>query len=147
MISRVLYAKMPPHFKKPIDLAYLQNGTYYQIEAHFVMELKLRGIENDNEILDHHVSNGNARQRIQTDLSKTTCQSCKKLGHLIKDSARESGEKRNKTRNLPKLHTAPQLQCMLFVLNIKDKKPLLINVGTVQIPKTKLKTHTTCIQC
>ena len=84
MINRVLYTKMPAHFERPIDSAYLENGTYYKAVAHFGKELKLRGIENDNEIRDHHVTD-NARQRIQSDLSKTACQGCKKLSRLIND--------------------------------------------------------------
>ena len=50
---------MPPHFKKPIDQAFLENVTYYQAVAQFEKDLKLRGVENDNEIRDHHVITGN----------------------------------------------------------------------------------------
>ena len=31
MIENLLYAKMPPHLKKSINQAYLENSTYNQI--------------------------------------------------------------------------------------------------------------------
>ena len=34
MIEKLRYAKMPPHFKKSINQAYLKNGTHDQIVKH-----------------------------------------------------------------------------------------------------------------
>ena len=34
MIDCLLYAKLPPHLKRSLNLAYLENGTYDQIVAH-----------------------------------------------------------------------------------------------------------------
>ena len=34
MIDSLLYAKLPPHLKRSLNLAYLENGTYDQIVAH-----------------------------------------------------------------------------------------------------------------
>ena len=34
MIDSLLYAKLPPHLKRSLNLAYLENGTYHQIVAH-----------------------------------------------------------------------------------------------------------------
>ena len=34
MIDILLYAKLPPHWKRSLNLAYLENGTYDQIVAH-----------------------------------------------------------------------------------------------------------------
>ena len=34
MIDNLLYAKLPPHLKRSLNLAYLENGTYDQIVAH-----------------------------------------------------------------------------------------------------------------
>ena len=47
MIENLLYAKMPPHLKKSINQAYLENGTYDQIVKHFERELELNGLEAD----------------------------------------------------------------------------------------------------
>ena len=43
MINSLLFAKPPPCFKKSLNLAYFENGTYNQIVA-------LRGLENDREL-------------------------------------------------------------------------------------------------
>ena len=42
MIDSLLYAKLPPHLKRSLNLAYLENGTYDQILAHLERELELR---------------------------------------------------------------------------------------------------------
>ena len=50
MIDSLLYAKLPPHLKRSLNLAYLENGTYDQIVAHLERELELSGLENDGEL-------------------------------------------------------------------------------------------------
>ena len=47
MIENLLYAKMPPHLKKSINQAYLENGTYDQIVKHLEREMELNGLEAD----------------------------------------------------------------------------------------------------
>ena len=47
MIENLLYAKMPPHRKKSINQAYLENGSYYQIVKHLEREMELNGSEAD----------------------------------------------------------------------------------------------------
>ena len=50
MIDSLLYGKLPPHLKRSLNLAYLENGTYDQIVAHLERELELRSLENDGEL-------------------------------------------------------------------------------------------------
>ena len=50
MIDSLLYAKLPPHLKRFLNLAYLENGTYDQIVAHLEKELELSCLENDREL-------------------------------------------------------------------------------------------------
>ena len=50
MIDSLLYAKLPPHLKRSLNLAYLEKGTYDQIVAHLERELELSGLENDGEL-------------------------------------------------------------------------------------------------
>ena len=38
LIDSSLYAKLPPHAKRSVNLAYLENGTYDQIVAHLERE-------------------------------------------------------------------------------------------------------------
>ena len=49
-IKQFIYAKMPPHLKKPINQAHLENGTYEQIVSHLERELELNGLEAPDEI-------------------------------------------------------------------------------------------------
>ena len=49
MIDSLLYAKLPPHMKRSLNLAYLENGTYDQKVAHLEKELEFSGLENDGE--------------------------------------------------------------------------------------------------
>ena len=44
-----MYAKMPPHLKKFINQAHLENGTYEQIALHLEKDLELKGLEAPDE--------------------------------------------------------------------------------------------------
>ena len=86
MIDSLLYAKLPPHLKRSLNLAYLENGTYDQIVAHLQKELELSGLENDGELTIPTMTaippNDNEQNTEQT---KVTCHYCKKPGHVIRD--------------------------------------------------------------
>ena len=79
IIEQFIYAKMPPHLKKSINQAQLENGTYEQIVTHLERELELNGLEAPDELLmntvSHNTTNTNA------DRPKPTCHHCKRLGH------------------------------------------------------------------
>ena len=45
MIEQFIYAKMPPHLKKSINQAHLENRTYEQIVTHLKRELELNSLE------------------------------------------------------------------------------------------------------
>ena len=101
MIDSLLYAKLPPHLKRSLNLAYLENGTYDQIVAHLERELELSGLENDGELtiltmtaVPPHENQQNAEQ------TKVTCHYCKKPGHFIRD-CRKRMRKEQEQRNDP----------------------------------------------
>ena len=48
-IDHFIYAKMPPHLKKSINQAHLENGTYEQIVTHLERELELNSLEYPDE--------------------------------------------------------------------------------------------------
>ena len=50
MIDSLLYAKFPPHLKRSLNLADLENGTYDHIVAHLERELELSGLQNDGQL-------------------------------------------------------------------------------------------------
>ena len=45
VIEQLIYAKMPPHLKKSINQAHLENGTYEQIVTNLERELELNTLE------------------------------------------------------------------------------------------------------
>ena len=49
IIDQFIYAKMPPHLKKSINQAHLENGTYEQIVIHLERELELNSLEYPDE--------------------------------------------------------------------------------------------------
>ena len=49
IIEQFIYAKMPPHLKKSINQAHLENGTYEQIMTHLEKELELNSLEYPDE--------------------------------------------------------------------------------------------------
>ena len=84
MIDSLLYAKLPPHLKRSLNLAYLENGTYDQIVAHLERELDLSDLENDGELT---ISTKTAvpphDNQQNTEQAKTVCHYCKKPDHVI----------------------------------------------------------------
>ena len=99
MIDSLLYAKLPPHLKRSLNLAYLENGTYDQIVAHLERELELSGLENDGELAIPTMTavppNDNQQNTEQT---KIVCHYCKKPGHVIRECCkriRKEQEQRN----------------------------------------------------
>ena len=86
MIDSLLYAKLPLHLERSLNLAYLENGTYDQIVAHLERELEINGLENDGELTIPTMTavppNDNQQN---TEQAKTVCHYCKKPGHVIRD--------------------------------------------------------------
>ena len=101
MIDSLLYAKLPPHLKRSLNLAYLENGTYDQIVAHLERELELSGLENDGELTIPTMTavppNDNQQNTEQT---KIVCHYCKKPGHVIRE-CRKRIRKEQEQRNGP----------------------------------------------
>ena len=79
IIEKFIYAKMPPHLKKSINQAYLENGTFEQIVTHLEWELELNGLEVPAELQINTVSQ--QPTNTNADRPKPTCHHCKKPGH------------------------------------------------------------------
>ena len=98
IIEQFIYAKMlmPPHLKKSINQAHLENGTYEQIVTHLERELELNGLEAPDELPINNVSqqptNTNADRPIPT------FHHCKKPGHY-KNQCRLLKKQREQTEN------------------------------------------------
>ena len=92
IIEHFIYAKMPPHLKKSINQAHLENGTYEQIVTHLERELELNGLEAPDELQINTVSQ--QPTNTNADRPKPTCHHCKKPGYyrnqcrLLKKTAR-----------------------------------------------------------
>ena len=101
MIDSLIYAKLPPHLKRSLNLAYLGNGTYDQIVTHLEIELELSGLENDGELTIPTMTavppNDNQQN---TEQLKIVCHYCKKPGHVIRD-CRKRIRKEQEQRNNP----------------------------------------------
>ena len=101
MIDSLLYAKLPPHLKRSLNLAYLEIGTYDQIVAHLERELELSGLENDGELTIPTMTAVPPNDSQQnTEQTKVVCHYCKKPGHLIRD-CRKRMRKEQEQRNDP----------------------------------------------
>ena len=96
IIEQFIYAKMPPHLKKSINQAHLENGTYEQIVTHLERELELNGLEAPDELqiktVSHNISNANV------DRTKPTCHYCEKPGHY-ENQCRLLKKQRKQTEN------------------------------------------------
>ena len=48
MTENLFNAKLPPHLKRSINQAYLENGTNKQIIRHLEREMELNGLESED---------------------------------------------------------------------------------------------------
>ena len=90
MIDTLLCAKLPPHLRRSINLAYLKNGTYDQIVELLERELELSGIETDGDLPIPTMSTTRMTLIKQTqpqsaEQQQIICRYCKKPGHVIKE--------------------------------------------------------------
>ena len=87
---------MPPHLKKSINQAHLENGTYEQIVSHLERELELNGLEAPDEIPINTVTQQTPQQN--SNKHKPTCHHCKKGGHY-QNQCRQLKREKDQTRN------------------------------------------------
>ena len=103
IIEQFIYAKMPPHLKKSINQAHLENGTYEQIVTHLERELELNGLEAPDELQINTVSQNTVNAN--ADKTKPTCHYCKKPGHyknqcrLLKKQREQTDDNQNNPGN------------------------------------------------
>ena len=79
IIEQFINAKMPPHLKKSMNQAHLENGTYEQFVTHLEREVELNGLEAPDELPINKVSQ--QPTNTNADRPKPTCHHCKKPGH------------------------------------------------------------------
>ena len=96
IIEQFIYAKMPPHLKKSINQAHLENGTYEQIVSHLERELELNGLEAPDEMPINTVTQQAPQQNANK--PKPTCHHCKKPGHY-QNQCRQLKREKDQTRN------------------------------------------------
>ena len=76
IIEQFINAKMPPHLKKSLNQAHLENGTYEKIVIYLEGEIELNGLKAPDEqqinIVSQHAT------KIIADRPKPTCHHCKK---------------------------------------------------------------------
>ena len=96
IIEQFIYAKMPPHLKKSINQAHLENGTYEQIVSHLERELELNGLETPDEIQLNTVIQQDTQQN--SGKPKPTCHHCKKPGQY-RNQCRQHKREKDQTRN------------------------------------------------
>ena len=98
IIEQFIYAKMPPHLKKSINQAHLENGTYEQIVSHLERELELNGLEAPDEMQLNSVMQQDTQQN--SEKPKPTCHHCKKPSHYrnqCRQLKREKDQAQNNT--------------------------------------------------
>ena len=96
IIEQFIYTKMPPHLKKSINQAHLENGTYEQIVSHLERELELNGLEAPDEMPINTVTRQTPQQN--TNRPRPTCYHCKKPGHY-QNQCRQLKREKDQTRN------------------------------------------------
>ena len=76
--ERFIYAKMPPHLKKSVNQAHLENGTFEQFVSNLERELELNGLEAPDELQINTVAQQATQQN--SEKPKPICYPCKNPG-------------------------------------------------------------------
>ena len=82
VIEQIIYAKMPPHLKKSINQAHLENDTYEKIVSHLQKHLELNRSEALDELQVDTVTQNATKQNPEK--PQSTCHHCKKPSHYHK---------------------------------------------------------------
>ena len=93
IIEQFIYAKMPPHLKKSINQAHLENRTYEEIVWHLERELELNGLEAPDEMPINTLT-----QQQNSNKPRPTCHHCKKPGHY-QTQCRQLKREKEQTQN------------------------------------------------
>ena len=96
IIEQFIYATMPPHLKKSINQAHLENSTYQQIVSHLERELEVNGLEAPDEMPIKTVTQQATQQN--SNKPRLTCHHCKKPGQY-QNQYRQLKREKDQTRN------------------------------------------------
>ena len=96
IIEQLIYAKMLPHLKKPINQAHLENGTYEQLVSQLERELELNVLKASDELPINTVTQQAPQQN--SNKPRPTCHHCKKPGHY-QNQCRQLKREKVQTRN------------------------------------------------
>ena len=101
IIEQFVYAKKPPHPKKSVNQAHLENGTYEQVVKHLEKKLELKGLEAPGELEKNTVSHNTANAI--ADRPKPTCHHCRKPGNYRKQCRllKKQQEQAENNQNFP----------------------------------------------
>ena len=102
MINNLLYAKLPPHLKRSINISFIENRTYEEIIQHVEGELEYNGLEGDNVTAIIINTTQNTYTRLQNQpfyTSNVVCLSCKEKGHFVQDWVKLKGKNERKQRS------------------------------------------------
>ena len=100
IIEQFIYARMPPHLKKSISQAHLENGKYEQIVVHLKRELEINVLEAPDAMPINTVTQQPPQQN--SNKPRPTYHHCKKPGHhqnQCRQLKREKDQARNNTNS------------------------------------------------
>ena len=98
IMEQFIYAKMPPHLKKSINQAHLENGTFEQIVTHLERELELNGLEAPDEMQLNTVMHNKAHNTIPKSLNQLA--TIAKSQVTIEINAVNSNERKTKVKTI-----------------------------------------------
>ena len=124
IIEQFIYAKMPPHLKKSINQAHLENGTYEQIVSHLERELELNGLEAPDEMPINTVTH---KPHSKTLISPDQRATIVKNQVTIKTSVVNSNERKTK----------PEITQLVPTTTMEAPKQTLTPITTKLQPITK----------
>ena len=102
MINSLLYAKLPPHLKRSVNTAYLENGTYEEIVQHLERELELNGLEGENAPAITISTTQNTPAKVENrayGVGDLECRYCKEKGHFVRECEKLKKKKERDQRD------------------------------------------------
>ena len=149
IIEQFIYAKMPPHLKKSINQAHLENSTYEQIVSPLERELELNGLEAPDEMPINTVTQQAPQQN--SNEPRPRCHHCKKPGHYqnqCRRLKREKGQTRNNTNSANNDNGSAQINSNPNNNNIniqRDRRPKPVFPPCETCGRTNHSTERCCL--
>ena len=114
MSDSLLYAKLPPKWKRSVNMARLENDSYDKIVAQLKREFELNALEDSDDLPIASMTSSTPKSRTPLSTGQATdnaCNYCKEKGHMVKDCKKLKKKKERTPKKANRLRRKSNPEC------------------------------------